>query len=142
MKRIFRYVAAIPAVLVLFLTSCVGNRERVISRAELAEIYAEMMIIDQWILNTPNVRLIADTSQVYGPILEKYGFDADACRIAQKYIDLVDKIFDETGNLWEKYNVTDGSIDVVDEYKMPTMMGWSAGVYLAASELLKNKASF
>lgn len=74
--------------------------------------------------------------------LQKYGFDADACRIAQKYIDLVDKIFDETGNLWEKYNVTDGSIDVVDEYKMPTMMGWSAGVYLAASELLKNKASF
>lgn len=74
--------------------------------------------------------------------LQKYGFDADACRIAQKYIDLVDKNFDETGNLWEKYNVTDGSIDVVDEYKMPTMMGWSAGVYLAASELLKNKASF
>ena len=80
MKRIFRYVAAIPAVLVLFLTSCVGNRERVIPRAELAEIYAEMMIIDQWILNTPNVRLIADTSQVYGPILEKYGFDADDYR--------------------------------------------------------------
>ena len=68
--------------------------------------------------------------------LEKYGFNEDARRIAQKYIELVDKIFDETGNLWEKYNVIDGSIDVVDEYKMPTMMGWSAGVYLAASELL------
>jgi alpha,alpha-trehalase len=70
--------------------------------------------------------------------LQKYGFVDDARRIAQKYIELVDKIFDETENLWEKYNVIDGSIEVVDEYKMPTMMGWSAGVYLAATEFLEN----
>ena len=55
---------------------------------------------------------------------------------------LVDKIFDETHNLWEKYNVINGSIDVVDEYKMPTMMGWSAGVYLAADHFLENGTIF
>ena len=69
--------------------------------------------------------------------LQKYGFADDARRIAEKYIELVDKIFDDTNNLWEKYNVIDGSIEVVDEYKMPTMMGWSAGVYLAAVEFLE-----
>ena len=69
--------------------------------------------------------------------LQRYGFKNDASRIAKKYVNLVDKVFDETQNLWEKYNVVDGSIDVVDEYKMPTMMGWSAGVYLAATEFLE-----
>ena len=69
--------------------------------------------------------------------MQRYGFKNDASRIAKKYVNLVDKVFDETQNLWEKYNVVDGSIDVVDEYKMPTMMGWSAGVYLAATEFLE-----
>ena len=45
-------------------------------------------------------------------------------------------MFDETGNLWEKYNVVEGNINVSNEYKMPAMMGWSAGIYLAASEYL------
>lgn len=80
MKRSFRYVVAVSAVLVLFLSSCGRGRVRVIPRDELAEIYAEMMMTDQWILNTPNVRLIADTSLVYDPILEKYGYDSDDYR--------------------------------------------------------------
>ena len=80
MKRSFRYVVAVSAVLVLFLSSCGRGRVRVIPRDELAEIYAEMMMTDQWILNTPNVRLIADTSLVYEPILEKYGYDSDDYR--------------------------------------------------------------
>ena len=80
MKRSFRYVVAVSALLVLFLSSCGRGRVRVIPRDELAEIYAEMMMTDQWILNTPNVRLIADTSLVYDPILEKYGYDSDDYR--------------------------------------------------------------
>ena len=39
-----------------------------------------MLLTDQWIMNTPNVRTIADTSLVYEPILEKYGYDADDYR--------------------------------------------------------------
>ena len=105
MKRSFRYVAAIPAVLILFLTSCVGNRARVIPRGELAEIYAEMMITDQWILNTPNVRLIADTSLVYEPILQKYGYDADDYRRSvEEYMDDPERfarILRETGQILE-----------------------------------------
>lgn len=53
----------------------------------------------------------------------------DARRVAEKYTSLVEKCFDETGHLWEKYNVRDGSSNAVGEYGTPTMIGWSAGVY-------------
>ncbi|MBQ9940230.1 MAG: alpha,alpha-trehalase [Clostridia bacterium] len=63
--------------------------------------------------------------------LQNYGYNDHAQRIARKYINLVEAVFEETGNLWEKYNVADGNINVQNEYKMPKMLGWSAGVYLA-----------
>ena len=68
--------------------------------------------------------------------LSRYGYAKEAKRIAEKYIQLVDKVFEETGNLWEKYNVVEGNINVANEYKMPAMMGWSAGVYLAVQKYL------
>lgn len=49
---------------------------------------------------------------------------------AKKYVATMERIFEATGTLWEKYNVTDGSIQVNDEYEMPPMLGWTAGVYL------------
>lgn len=69
--------------------------------------------------------------------LHNYGYVADAKRIAEKYISLVDDNFEKTGGIWEKYNVKDGNIEVKNEYKMPQMMGWSAGVYLVLDEYLK-----
>ncbi len=68
--------------------------------------------------------------------LDKFGFKAEAKRIAEKYVMLVEKVFEETGNLWEKYNVVEGNINVTNEYEMPAMMGWSAGAYLAAKNYL------
>lgn len=62
--------------------------------------------------------------------LDNYGYKDDAARIARKYTSSMEKIFAETGTLWEKYNVTEGSIKVNDEYKMPEMLGWTAGIYL------------
>lgn len=63
--------------------------------------------------------------------LKNYGYEEEARRIAKKYITLVEKVFDETNNLWEKYNVKAGNTEVNTESPMPPMMGWSAGVYLA-----------
>lgn len=70
--------------------------------------------------------------------LDKYGYKNDAKRIAEKYIGLVDRNFEKTGNIWEKYNVVSGEVVVGSEYETPPMMGWSAGVYLAAKDYLKN----
>lgn len=65
-----------------------------------------------------------------------YGYSEDAERIAKKYVDLVDENFKTTGNIWEKYNVVDGSIHVTNEYNMPPMLGWTAGVYLFCKHIL------
>lgn len=46
-----------------------------IPRSKMADIYMEMLMTDQWINDSPGMRMIADTSLVYEPILDKYGYD-------------------------------------------------------------------
>ena len=75
--------------------------------------------------------------------LIRYGYADDALRVAQKYVRLVDENFKKTDNLWEKYNVVTGGIDVADEGSerhstLPPMMGWTAGVYLEALQFSEN----
>jgi hypothetical protein len=43
-------------------------------------IYAEMLATDQWVINNPDLRSVADTSLVYEPILKKYGYDSEDYR--------------------------------------------------------------
>ena len=69
--------------------------------------------------------------------LSKYGYKEDALRIAGKYVAAIDGIFESTHNLWEKYNAEDGTIKVVNEYEMPKMLGWTAGVYLMLENYIK-----
>ena len=76
MKMYFRHILMVTVSALILLTSCQKDQAEAIPREELSRIYAEMLLTDQWILETPNVRLIADTSLVYAPILEKYGYDA------------------------------------------------------------------
>ena len=77
----------------------------------------------------PTQRIVVDG-------LMKYGYREDGLRIAKKYVDLVERCFAETGHLWEKYNVVKGNAEVVDEYEMPTMLGWTFGVYYYFCQLL------
>lgn len=76
---------------------------------------------------------------VVGGLL-RYGFKEEANRIASKYVRLVEKCYEETGHLWEKYNVVSGNVDVQNEYEMPAMLGWTFGVYtwMKAYNLRKN----
>ena len=61
--------------------------------------------------------------------LKNYGFTEESRSVAERYTALVEKVFAETGSLWEKYNVIEGNVNVVNEYGLPEMMGWTAGVY-------------
>lgn len=70
--------------------------------------------------------------------LDRYGYKEEAKRIAKNYLALVERLFEESGNLWEKYNVVEGNINVTNEYEMPPMMGWTAGVYLGAKNFIDN----
>lgn len=64
--------------------SC-GRGEKVIPKDDLSEIYAEMFLMDQWIFSHPEARRSADTSFVYEPIFEKYGYTSDDFRTSMDY---------------------------------------------------------
>jgi alpha,alpha-trehalase len=84
--------------------------------------------------------------------LAYYGFNEGARRVATKYISTVTRCFEKTGDLWEKYNAVNGTVntpsetgynasavrefDRCDEHAAlgapPAMMGWTAGVYIDA----------
>lgn len=104
-----RYCGHILITLVAFvsiLSSCGRDEAEVIPRGDLAQIYAEMLLTDQWVMSTPNVRKIADTSLVYEPILEKYGYDSDDYRKSvDVYMDDPERfarIFRETSDILDR----------------------------------------
>ena len=68
--------------------------------------------------------------------LLRYGYRKEALRIAEKYKRLVEKVFNTTGKLWEKYDVTTGGVSHNKEYETPAMMGWTAGVYIDFCSLI------
>ncbi len=73
--------------------------------------------------------------------LDNYGYKDDARRVANKYKTMVEKVFGETGQLWEKYNVVEGSNRVLSKErteKMPWMMGWTAAAYLTCKKYLED----
>jgi hypothetical protein len=70
----------------MVLLSLYGCKEEgVIEEDAMAQIYAEMLLTDQWINSTPGVRTIADTSLVYEPILKKYGYSSAEYRRSVDY---------------------------------------------------------
>lgn len=77
MRRILRHIPLMLAFALVLSVSCRKDEVDIIPRSELSEIYAEMLMTDQWIMSTKGVRLIADTSLVYEPILEKYGYTTE-----------------------------------------------------------------
>ena len=103
--RAIRHILLALATL-LILVSCIGGRDKVIPRAKLAEIYAEMFITDQWISSTHSVRRQADTSLVYEPILAKYGYtSADYRHSVDKYMndpERFSRILRTTGEILDK----------------------------------------
>ncbi len=65
--------------------------------------------------------------------LENYGYADEAKRLALKYLKLQLDIHDQTGKLWERYNVVDGSVNLPRErYPVVPLHGWSLAsvVYL------------
>lgn len=71
--------------------------------------------------------------------LDNYGYKEEAMRIALKYTSLIEKTYNETGSLWEKYNVVDGNINVIRRATMPSMMGRTAGTYLVLKNYVETK---
>lgn len=106
MKTRFLHILIASLCVFVLLFSCRKNGPEVISRKVLPEIYAEMLMTDQWIMSTPGVRRMADTSLVYGPILEKYGYTKE------DYILTVDKYLDDP----ERYaKIMEKTVEILDQ---------------------------
>ena len=103
--RLIRHILTVMAVLLLAL-SCGGEKDKVIPRSKLAEIYAEMLVTDQWIITNPGNRRQADTSLVYEPILQKYGYtSADYRKSVDVYLndpERFGRILRSTGEILDK----------------------------------------
>jgi alpha,alpha-trehalase len=71
--------------------------------------------------------------------LLRYGYRDDARRLAGKYVATTRALFERTGQLWEKTDAETGEV-AGGEYAAAPMIGWSAGVYLQAREILEKKS--
>ena len=69
------------------------------------------------------------------------GRPADARRVAAVFFGTVARSFAATGDLWEKYNAETGDLHVQNEYGLPAMMGWTAGVSVVLGQLLSPDSS-
>jgi alpha,alpha-trehalase len=76
--------------------------------------------------------------------MARFGHRDDARRIAQKYIDLTEKVMDTHGSLYEKYNVVDGNAEVhvingydINVSERGTFL-WSAATASLARKLLNS----
>lgn len=68
--------------------------------------------------------------------LDRVGLKTEAKLQAKKYIDLVDRCWEETGSLWEKYDCITGHKACLHEYAESKMLGWTAGTYRVFEQYL------
>jgi alpha,alpha-trehalase len=76
--------------------------------------------------------------------LTQYGFNEDAKRIANHFMQTVLQNFERDGTIREKYNVVNGSanVQVAAGYKSNVVgFGWTNGVYLQMNDLLTHQRS-
>ncbi|MCC6416033.1 MAG: hypothetical protein IT582_08995 [Opitutaceae bacterium] len=88
----------------------------------------------QW--DAPNAWPPLQTAAIMG--LLRHGYTTEAKHLAEKFVLTCARNLEHTGQLWEKYNALTGGIDVADEYKMPPLIGWTAGGFLHAAEVLES----
>lgn len=61
--------------------------------------------------------------------LEKHGLTEEARTVAMRYLENVSQSYEQTGQLWEKYDGVTGGVSTQNEYEVPEMLGWSGGVF-------------
>lgn len=72
--------------------------------------------------------------------LVNYGFAAIAKDIAQRWMGINEKVYNNTGKMMEKYNVVTPDLAAGGgEYPSQDGFGWTNGVYLALNEMYKQK---
>lgn len=82
MKKTLSYLVLLS---LLMLGAC-NRKAHVISRSEMADIYAEMFLVDDQMKSLPfTLRRMADTTAVYAAIFDKYGYTVQDYLASQEY---------------------------------------------------------
>ena len=82
MRRIIHYF--IIFLILLTISSC-GKKGKVIPAGRLTKIYSEMLLADQRIGESYDIKRMADTTLVYAPIIEKYGYSVTDYQTSVEY---------------------------------------------------------
>lgn len=61
--------------------------------------------------------------------LRNVGLKGEAEWLSKTYRQVVERNFEKTHHLWEKYDTLTGEVSYSFEYETPTMLGWTAGIY-------------
>lgn len=72
------------ALVVSALVSC-SKEPGVIPKRQMEKIYHDMFLVDQWVNESENRRRQADTTWLYEPIFEKYGYTVEDYRTSVNY---------------------------------------------------------
>lgn len=98
-----RYVILLALALCFF--SC-SDKPRMIPSETLSQIYAQMYVSDQWVMQNPSVRKQLDTALIYDPVFEQFGYTfRDFDYTVKKYLERPDrfiKVFKRTKDLLDK----------------------------------------
>ena len=71
--------------LTLLLSGCGKEEPKVISQHRFGEIYADMLLADEWIALHPQTRRSTDTLLVYASIFERYHVSVEDVRASLEY---------------------------------------------------------
>lgn len=142
MKRLLHIFAVVVAVILLS-SACKKEGGRVIPRTKMSQIYAEMLLVDQWtVLHSINSRQ-TDTSLVYEPIFNRFGYTTEDYRASVAYYmktsdryarilkstsDILTKKQRELDRLIEREHRKDSLLRVISKYS-PEKIYWMCGMY-------------
>ena len=81
-----KYIVRIVAVMLLLL-ALAGCRKgpKIIPQNDFGELYAELLLADQWVRLHPSEKRTADTTLVYAGILRKHGYTDEQVVASMKY---------------------------------------------------------
>lgn len=72
--------------------------------------------------------------------LMNYGYTDDAHRIAKKYLDLIQAMFEKTGKIWEKYDVVNKRVSSSERYITQHGFAWTNAVFIRLLDKFTNQA--
>ena len=84
MRSFPAHIACCTLLLTLLLSGC-GKSPQIIPQEEFGDLYADMLIVDEWVALHPQTRRSTDTLLVYAEVFERHGVSVEDVRASLDY---------------------------------------------------------